>query len=135
MFEVGDKIVHPQHGAGVVSAIERDVIQGFGCYYVIDLAAYNRTLMIPVDKADDIGVRAISAPDTMSEVLQTLTEEPVTLPGNYTQRQIKLGERLKSGDVFEVARSHARSRVSRPVQAFDDPRQRLPRAGPALPGQ
>jgi CarD family transcriptional regulator len=103
MFQVGDKIVHPQHGAGVVSAIERDVIQGFGSYYVIDLAAYNRTLMIPVDKADRIGMRSISGPDTMSEVLAMLTGEPSSLPGNYTQRQIRLGERLKSGDVFEVA--------------------------------
>jgi CarD family transcriptional regulator len=103
MFQVGDKVVHPQHGAGVVSAIERDVIQGFGCYYVIDLAAYNRTLMIPVDKAEIIGMRAISGPDIMSEVLEMLTGEPSNLPGNYTQRQIRLGERLKSGDVFEVA--------------------------------
>ncbi len=103
MFQVGDKVVHPQHGAGVVSAIEQDVIQGFGCYYVIDLAAYNRTLMIPVDKAEAIGVRAISDPDIMSEVLAMLTGEPTSLPGNYTQRQIRLGERLKSGDVFEVA--------------------------------
>jgi CarD family transcriptional regulator len=103
MFQVGDKIVHPQHGAGVVSAIERDVIQGFGSYYVIELAAYNRTLMIPVDKAEEIGMRTISAPDIMAEVLEALTGEPGNLPGNYTQRQIKLGERLRSGDVFEVA--------------------------------
>ena len=103
MYRVGDKIVHPQHGAGVVKDIEEDVIQGFGCYYVIQLTAYNRTLMVPVDKADQIGVREISRPDIMVQVLETLSGAPDTLPGNYTQRQNRLGERLKSGDVLEVA--------------------------------
>jgi CarD family transcriptional regulator len=103
MFEVGDKIVHPQHGAGVIKNIEKDVIQEFGRYYVIELAAYNRTLMVPVDKAPVIGVRLISGPDTMSKVLITLSGEPDSLPGNYTERQTRIGERLKKGDVFEVA--------------------------------
>lgn len=87
----------------MIQGIENDVIQGFGHYYVIELAAYNRTLMIPVDKAPKIGIRLISGPDIMSEVLVILSGVPEGLPGNYTERQLRIGERLRKGDVFEVA--------------------------------
>lgn len=103
MYTVGDKVVHPQHGAGVVKAIEEDVIQGFGCYYVIDLTAYNRTLRIPVDKARDVGLRIVSAPEVMTEVLSILNGSPGNLPGNYIQRQTELGGRLRAGNAAGVA--------------------------------
>jgi CarD family transcriptional regulator len=103
MFEARDKVVHPQHGAGIIVGFKDDVLKGFGRYYVIDLVAYERTVMIPVDGADDIGLRQVSAPTVLARVLKTLTASPTLLPGNYTERQAGIGERLKTGDIIEVA--------------------------------
>jgi CarD family transcriptional regulator len=103
MFEVRDKVVHPQHGAGIVIGFKDDVLKGFGRYYVIDLVAYERIVMIPVDGADDIGLRQISAPTILARVSRTLMASPTMLPGSYTERQADIGQRLKTGDIIEVA--------------------------------
>ena len=103
MFAVRDKVVHPQHGAGTIIGFKDDVLKGFGRYYVIDLAAYERIVMIPIDGADDIGLRQVSAPTVLTSVFETLTASPTLLPGNYTERQANIGERLKTGDIIEVA--------------------------------
>ncbi len=103
MFEVKDKVVHPQHGAGIIVGFKDEVLKGFGRYYVIDLVAYERIVMIPIKGADDIGLRQVSAPNILPRVFRTLTASPTLLPGNYTERQAGIGERLKTGDIIEVA--------------------------------
>ena len=61
MYKVGDKIVHPAHGAGVIAAIEqKDLLDEFNRYYVIELAAQDLRLMVPVRTAPDIGLRKVA---------------------------------------------------------------------------
>jgi len=69
MFDIGDKVVHPTHGAGQVTGIKKqDLLEQYHRYYVIELAVDDRTLMIPVNKAEEIGLRSISQGTTLSQV-------------------------------------------------------------------
>ena len=104
MFDVGDKVVHPTHGAGLVTGIkEQDLLEQYHRYYVIDLAVDHRTLMIPVGKAEEIGLRSISREAVLSKVWRTLSRTGEELFDDYKKRQARIQEKLKTGDVIKVA--------------------------------
>jgi CarD family transcriptional regulator len=104
MFDIGDKVVHPTHGAGLVTGIKKqDLLEQYHRYYVIDLAFDDRTLMIPVSNAEEIGLRSISRQATLSQVWHILGAEAETLSDDYKKRQKRVQEKLKTGDVIKVA--------------------------------
>ena len=105
MFDIGDKVVHPTHGAGLVKGIkEQDLLEQFHRYYVIDLAIdQSRTLMIPVSNAEEIGLRSISQKPVLSQVWHTLDATAETLSDDYKKRQKRIQEKLKTGNAIKVA--------------------------------
>ena len=104
MFDVGDKVVHPTHGAGLVKGIkEQDLLEQYHRYYVIDLAVDDRTLMIPVSNAEEIGLRSISKKAVLSKVWHILDAAAKTLSVDYRERQERIQEKLKTGDAIKVA--------------------------------
>ncbi len=104
-YKVGDKIVHPSHGAGTIAAIEeKDVLDEFNRYYVIDLAAQDMRLMVPVRMAPEIGIRKVATKKKSREILKILASSPELLPDDFKERQALLGERLREGDLESLAR-------------------------------
>ncbi|NIO71349.1 MAG: CarD family transcriptional regulator, partial [Anaerolineae bacterium] len=104
MFDIGDKVVHPTHGAGLVKGIkEQDLLEQYHRYYVIDLTVDDRTLMIPVSNAEEIGLRSISQKPVLSQVWHTLDATAETLSDDYKKRQKRIQEKLKTGDAIKVA--------------------------------
>jgi CarD family transcriptional regulator len=104
MFDIGDKVVHPTHGAGLVKGIkEQDLLEQYHRYYVIDLAVDDRTLMIPVSNAEEIGLRSISQQTTLSHVWDTLGAAAEILPDDHRKRQEHIQEKLKTGEAIKVA--------------------------------
>jgi CarD family transcriptional regulator len=108
MFSVGDKVVHPGYGPGVITGIERrQVIGEAKRYYVIDMLSGGTTLMTPVAQADNVGLRPAINDEQVERLLQLLTAAPGELPDDFRERQADIEERLKEGDVYvsaEVAR-------------------------------
>lgn len=105
MFEVGDQVVHPMHGAGVVEAIE---IRGKGKehqeYYVLQLSSGNLRVLVPIDKVTQIGVRRIISKDQIPGVFKVLgrdDQEKNYLNWNHRYRANL--EKIRTGDVFAVA--------------------------------
>ncbi len=104
MFKVGDKIVHPAHGAGVIALIEqKDVLDEFNRYYVIELAAQDMRLMVPVRTAEEIGLRKVASKRQSKQVLGILGGEAESLPDDFKERQALLTERLREGDLMSLA--------------------------------
>jgi CarD family transcriptional regulator len=104
MFDTGDKVVHPIHGAGLVKGIKKqDLLEQYHRYYVIDLTVDHRTLMIPVSNAEEIGLRSTSQEKALSQVWRTLDATAKTLPDDYRKRQERIQEKLKTGNAIEVA--------------------------------
>ena len=104
MFDTGDKVVHPIHGAGLVKGIKKqDLLEQYHRYYVIDLTIDDRTLMIPVSKAEEIGLRSISQQAALSQVWPTLCAGGEPLPDDHKRRQECIQEKLKTGEAIKVA--------------------------------
>lgn len=104
MYHIGDKIVYPMHGAGIIEKIEEQTILGeHRQYYVLNVSGNNMKVMIPVDTSEQIGVRDIITSDEMDQVIQVLREDSTTMPGNWNRRYRENMEKLKTGDAAEVA--------------------------------
>ncbi len=106
MFNPGDAIVHPVRGAGVVVDIEDRQWQGSSKrYYQIELLGREPSiqLMIPIEEAQDLGLRPAIERSEIEQVWEILSAEPEELPSNHKTRHALLREKLHSGDVFRVA--------------------------------
>jgi CarD family transcriptional regulator len=105
MFTTGDKVVHPGHGPGVVRGIEsRRLLGEEKQYYVIEMLASSATLMTPVARADEVGLRPAINDVSLRCLFELLADEPATLSDDFRERQTNIEERLKDGDVFATAR-------------------------------
>ncbi len=105
MFRIGDKIVHPMHGAGVVDGIVQRKVNGVvRDYYTLKLPIGGMLVMIPTDHCDEIGVRAILSGDEAEKVLDQLSGVQVEMQSNWNHRYRENMERLKSGNLLEVAK-------------------------------
>ena len=105
MFNIGDKIVYPMHGAGEIVAIEeREILGDVHKYYIMRLPINDLKVMVPVKNAKELGVRDISEADTMEKVLKALSsEEEVSMPKNWNRRYRYNLDKIKSGDLMEIA--------------------------------
>ncbi len=103
-FDVGDRVVHPHHGAGEVVSRGRRRIHGtVGEYLEIELASPSLRIIVPVDAATLIGLRPIVDPRKMQRIIDILRSTPELVDANWSQRQKLHRARLKSGDVLELA--------------------------------
>lgn len=105
MFREGDKIVHPMHGAGIVDSIVRQKVNGVVReYYVLKLPVRSMVVMIPTENCGEIGVRPIIDSAQADHILMQLPDIQVEFDQNWNRRYRENMERLKSGDLLEVAR-------------------------------
>ena len=105
MFRVGDKIVHPMHGAGVVEDIVENKVNGVVReYYVMKLPVRSMVVMIPVQNCAEIGVRAVVDVDQAEQIIASLPAVQVDVEQNWNRRYRENMDRLKSGNLTEVAR-------------------------------
>ena len=105
MFQVGDKIVHPMHGAGVVDSIVQKKVNGVVReYYILKLPVGGMLVMIPTANSEEIGVRPVCEESEADRVLAAMPEIEVDMSQNWNRRYRENMTRLKSGDLLEVAR-------------------------------
>ena len=103
MFNVGDKIVYPMHGAGVIHAIEKkNILNEEQDYYIISMPGEVK-VMVPTQKAEEIGVRNIIDKNDVSKVLNILEEDETEMSDNWNKRYRDNMDKMKSGDIYEVA--------------------------------
>ena len=103
MFNVGDKIVYPLHGAGTIDAIEqKDILGEKQDYYIIKMPGEVK-VMVPISKASEVGVRNVINKDEAGKVLQVLEADETQMPNNWNKRYKENMEKMKSGDIYEVA--------------------------------
>lgn len=104
MYIVGDKIVYPMHGAGIIEEIEEKEILGERRkYYILKVPCGDMKIMIPVEKSGEIGVRKIISELELQTVLSTLEGDMSEMSNNWNRRYRENMEKLKTGDVIAVA--------------------------------
>ena len=103
MFNVGDKIVYPMHGAGTIDSIEEKNILGENqAYYIIKMPGEVK-VMVPTAKAEQIGVRSVIGKEEAEKVISILGEDETEMSQNWNKRYRDNMEKMKSGDVYEIA--------------------------------
>ena len=104
MFEVGDKVVYPHHGAGTVLAKEFHEIRGERREYLtIEILQPPMIVMVPCENAETAGLRPVINERAVSEVLSVLAAEGSEMPAQWNQRFKRNQEKLRSGDILELA--------------------------------
>ncbi len=103
-FAVGDKVVHPYHGPGTITAIEhRELMEGLEYYFVIEIPSRGLTLHIPKRRMHETGVRFAMPQAELNRVLKTLRNSPDRLPNDYKERQDLVWEKLVTGRPILIA--------------------------------
>lgn len=103
MFNIGDNIVYPMHGAGTIDAIEEKEVLGETLqYYIINLPGEVK-VMVPTAKAEAMGVRNIINKQEASQVLKVLEANETEMSDNWNKRYRDNLDKMKTGDIFEVA--------------------------------
>jgi CarD family transcriptional regulator len=103
-FEVGDNVVYPHHGAGVVLKKEtKDLLGEKRDYLTIKILHNDMTVMVPCENAHRAGLRRVIDEEQVKRVIDVLTGEVSEMPKNWNRRFKHNREKIKTGDVFELA--------------------------------
>lgn len=103
-YSVGDTVVYPHHGAGIVESTERRELHGEPCDYLVLRMAYgDLTLLVPAERCQEVGVRDVVSGEDVERVLDVLRNTRGEKKGSWSRRFKENFERLRSGDVFLVA--------------------------------
>ncbi len=104
MFNVGDKVVYPMHGAGIIEAIEeKEILGAIKKYYIMKMPIGEMKVMIPLDNVQEIGLREIIDEEGVSQVFHVLRQHHAAITSNWNRRYRMNMEKIKSGNIFEVA--------------------------------
>ncbi len=102
-YSVGDKVVHPQHGAATIAKkVKQEFAGEKRDYYVLEIATEQLTVMVPVEKIEEV-IRPIISKTEARKVLGVLKDEPQEAGANWSRWYKVLNEKMTSGDIFQVA--------------------------------
>ena len=103
-FKIGEKVVYPNHGIGVIEKITTTEIAGTqSSFYLLRLKATESTVMVPVANASEIGLRSPINNSQCEKLLKALSEDFINPPVDWKDRYKEFLERMKTGDIFHVA--------------------------------
>jgi CarD family transcriptional regulator len=103
-FSIGDKVVHPIHGPGLITGVKhQELVEGFEHYYVLEIADRGLTVFVPMRKVHDLRVRPAASRTELTHILDVLNSKPQRLLENHRERQGRIQERLMSGSLVQVA--------------------------------
>ena len=104
IFKVGQKVVYPNHGIGVIEQIDTRHINGERSeFYLLRLRATNSLVMVPTRNADEVGLRKPIGNSECDALLKLLSKDFSTPPTDWKDRFKEFSQRMRSGDIFSVA--------------------------------
>ena len=103
-FSIGDNVVYPHHGAGqVIKKEKKEILGEVRQYLTIKILHNDMTVMVPCCNADKAGLRRVIGEDDVKKVLAILRDDVSQMPKNWNRRFKHNREKIKTGDVFELA--------------------------------
>lgn len=104
MFKIGDKIVYPMHGAGIIDSVETKEFLGEEKeYFILKMPIGNMDISIPKVNINKMNIRDVISKKEGEEILAILEENPKELNSNWNLRYRENQEILKTGDIFKIA--------------------------------
>lgn len=104
MFKVKAPVVYPIHGVGIIKKIEKkQILEETNKYYIIEFINNNIRIMIPVDKAEELGIRSVIKRNDIPKILKILKSKATNLDDDWKSRFQANTERIKTGSIHEIA--------------------------------
>jgi CarD family transcriptional regulator len=104
VFDEGDKVVYPHHGAGTVVRKERRIVLGEEREYLTIQILHNDMIVnVPTENAERVGLRRVIDEQMVVQVLEVLHGSGTTMPKNWNRRFKYNRDKMKTGDIFELA--------------------------------
>src|SRR5262245_33290952 len=103
-FKKGETVIYPQHGACIVQGTQKKTMFGETKEYLVLRSVIGEmTLSVPIDKTEEVGVRPPVSADELEDLVSVLSKPDPRVPSNWSRRFKNHQEKLKSGDVYQVA--------------------------------
>ena len=103
-FEVGDKVIYPNHGLGIVERIEEKTILGTTCgFYHLRIVANDTTVLVPVSNVDGVGLRRAIGDGEVERLFDLLGDGKIDNHQNWKGRFKDNSDKMRSGSIYEVA--------------------------------
>lgn len=104
LYNIGDVVVYPMHGAGVIEGIEeKEVLGKLQKYYVMKMPYSDMKVMIPMNNVDVIGIRDVISRDEADDVMNKFVSIDNTINTNWNKRFRENMVKIKSGNIYDVA--------------------------------
>jgi len=104
MFQIGDKILYPMYGAGIIEAVEEKEVLGKNkLYYILNIPGARMQIMIPIDNMANLGIRQVVAPEILENVLSSFhlgITDPIIYENQRYCRDLNK-KKIKSGDIYK----------------------------------
>lgn len=103
-FKVGDKVVYPNHGIGVVKEIRDQQIRGETSTFIsLEILATDSVVMVPVRNSEAVGLRKLLPRTRVRQVLDKLRDAKVAVPNDWKGRYQENLDKMRTGDLEQVA--------------------------------
>ena len=103
-FKVGDKVVYPNHGVGVIEQVaQRSIGEVESRFYCLRILSTDSTVMVPVDNTQTVGLRKVLTRRQTNQVMKALKDGEVTTYDDWKGRFQANSEKMRTGDIGAVA--------------------------------
>lgn len=103
-FKIGDKVVYPNHGVGVIEDVTRRTIGSIdSSFYRLRILATDSTVMIPVGNTETVGLRMVLTKRQVTKVMKLLKEGEVATYDDWKGRFQANSDKMRTGDILAVA--------------------------------
>ena len=102
-FEIGDKVIYPNHGLGVIERIEKRTILGTTCgFYSLRMATSDTTVLVPVDNVEDVGLRRAIGDNAVKKLFTLLGNGKIENHQNWKGRFKDNSDKMRTGSLYDV---------------------------------
>jgi CarD family transcriptional regulator len=103
-FQIGDKVIYPNHGLGIIECIEEKTILGTTCgFYSLRIASNETMVLVPVGNADSVGLRRAIGDTEVDRLFRILGDGKIDSQQNWKGRFKDNSEKMRSGSIYDVA--------------------------------
>jgi CarD family transcriptional regulator len=103
-FKVGDKVIYPNHGVGVIEKIQSRVLSGEErTFYTLRILSTDSTVMVPVGNTGAVGLRKVLSKKEIEEVFTILRSDKIAIYGDWKGRFQENSDRMRTGEIRPVA--------------------------------
>lgn len=102
-FQVGDKVIYPNHGLGVIEKIETKTILGTTCgFYQLRMAGSDTTVLVPVDNVEGVGLRRAISDQEVDKLFALLADGKIDSQQNWKGRFKDNSDKMRTGSIYDV---------------------------------